>query len=96
MSRETSMRPSRPTLLPTAALELLDRGAVRDAIREVAPAIAAPDAELLELLDALGAEAINTLHLSGGDVAQAVERDLHSSSSWLAGFGSASRWKPAA
>jgi hypothetical protein len=87
MSRNISMRPSRPTLLPTAALELLDRGAVRDAIRDVAPPITGPDAELLELLDAIGSEAMNTLHLAGSDLSLAVDRDLHTSRTWRSGFG---------
>jgi hypothetical protein len=96
MSRETSMRPSRPTLLPTAALELLDRGAVRDAIREVAPTITGPDAELLELLDAIGSEAVNTLHLAGSELSQAVDRDLQTSRTWQSGLGSWSRRKSSA
>ena len=87
MSRLSQLRPSRPTLLPTAAFDLFDRSAVRDAMRETTPAIAPADPalELLDVLDALGGEAMNTLHLAGSDLALAVDRDLHTSSHWLAG-----------
>lgn len=89
MSRLT-LRPSRPSLLPTAAFDLFDRGAVRDAMRESTPADATsgPTIEMLEVLDALdalGGEGLNTLHLTGADLALAVDRDLATSSSWLAG-----------
>ncbi|HYD53300.1 MAG TPA: hypothetical protein VEA99_11755 [Gemmatimonadaceae bacterium] len=100
MSRLTSRRPSRATLLPTAVFDLFDRGAVRDALRDtVTPTSSVDDAvDILEVLDALGAEGMNTLHLTGGDLALAVDRDLHTSSSWLAGalFDSMDRSREAA
>lgn len=102
MSRLTHIRNSRPSLLPTAVFDLFDRSAVRDALRETAP-MTTPvpidgTLELLEVLDALGGEALNTLHLQGSDLALAVDRDLHTSSAWLASalFDSMDRTRGAA
>ena len=88
MTRLT-FRPSRPSLLPTAVFELFDRSAVSDAMREAMPAAVSADPaiemlEVLDALDALGGEGLNTLHLSSADLALAVDRDLHTSSSWMA------------
>jgi len=88
MSRRKHIRIARPTLLPTAVFDLFDRTAVRDALRDATPA-AAPTPldgtlEMLDVLDALGGEAMNTLHLAGSDLALAVDRDLHTSTAWLA------------
>lgn len=102
MSRLSHLRTSRPTLLPTAVFDLFDRSALRDALRETVPSPTPlpldGTLEMLDVLDALGGEAMNTLHLAGSDLALAVDRDLHTSSAWLASalFDSMDRTRGAA
>ena len=104
MSRLSRHQLSRPSLLPTAVLALFDRHALRDALcdvqreTELAPTPLDGTLEMLDVLDALGGEAMNTLHLAGSDLALAVDRDLHTSSAWLASalFDSMDRTRGAA
>ena len=83
--RSTSRPAARPQLYPTIFLERGDQLAVRDALDALPDEVEARERliDSIDMLDALGAEALNVLHLPPDELRLAAEADLQACTVWL-------------